>query len=274
MRVLVAIALAVLLGDAAFARQTTRLPRTWTFDTGSVSTNFDGFNNTTSCALTSSGAHVGQSLRCPLVSGTQSDNYGDFYFGDHTGYGGPKVEEVWVLLWSKFDAGLTWPSSTQKILLLNLTDGSSSARRYQVMLDVRGNAGGANDGEYFVETSDIDDFIFTGHWQNRNGAAVDPTPGGWDKLKLYVLLNTPGVSNGVIRLWINGVLKLENTSANIREATAYGMNKMILSTYATANNPSSGVQWHDELTISATDPEASSAVPPRRLLLLGVGDQR
>lgn len=242
------------------AQGSSRLPFTVNFNSGTVQTGWDGFRNDTGVALTTQGCLSGGCLRAPLVSGTHSDNYGDFYFGDHVGRGGTKVEEVWVRLWAKFDAGMRWPNRTQKLALLNLTDGVSSERRYQIMLDVNAQ------GQYFVERSDIATWRFTGHYQNV-GAAAPVRVGEWDKLKLYVRLNTPNQNNGIARLWVNDQLKLEHTNINIRSGSSFGMNKFILTTYATEESPSNGVQWFDDVTVSLTDPDGASTLPtaPRNL---------
>ena len=118
------------------AQDSTRLPFTANFDSGNLYADFDGFNNGTGVTVESQGCYSGMCLRFPLTAGTLSEAYGEYYFADHVGRNGPKVEEVWVRLWSKFDPGIVWPNRTQKIALLNLTDGVVSTRRYQMMLEV------------------------------------------------------------------------------------------------------------------------------------------
>ena len=75
-------------------------------------------------------------------------------------------------------------------------------------------------------------------------------------------LNSPGATNGVLRLWINDQLKLEYSNVNIRFGTSIGINKLILSTYATPPSPTNGMQWHDSFTLALTDPDGSSPPPP------------
>ena len=228
----------------------TGLPFNSNFETGNTS-EWHGFRNTTGATVVTTGCQSGRCLRTPLVAGTNSDTYGDFYFADHVTRGGTKVEELWLRLWSKFDPGLTFPTG-QKIAILNLTDGVSSERRYQVIVYVRGN------GEYAVQTSDIANWDFFNHWQNQNGAASPARLGQWDKLKLHVRLNSPNANDGILRLWINDVLKLDYRNINIRFGTSIGMNKLILSTYAEPPSPTNGVEWHDSLTLALTDPDGTS----------------
>ena len=235
--------------------QSTRLPFSSTFEGGNFS-EWDGFRNTTGVTIESSGCQSGRCARAPLVTGTTSDNYGDFYFGDHVSSGGSKVEEVWLSFYSKFDSGITWPNRSQKLAIINLTDGVSSERRYQVYAYVRPN------GEYAVDKSDIATWTFTGLYQNVGGAATSVRLGQWDKLKLYVKLNTPNQANGIVRLWVNGTLKVDYANVDIRAGTSMGLNKLILSSYATQGSGSAGVQWWDSFKLQATDPDAGTAVLP------------
>lgn len=235
------------------AAQTTRLPFTSTFDGGTLG-EWDGFRNNTGATVVSSGCQSGSCLRTPLVSGTNSDNYGDFYFADHVGYGGPKVEEAWLTLYSKFDSGLSWPAEGHKTVILNLTDGVVSERRYQVVIHIL-------NGQYVIMHTDIGNWRFYNRYQNI-GTPAAVRFGQWDKLKLHVRLNTPGASDGVLQLWVNDVLKADHRDVNIRFNTAYGMNKLILSTYATPSSPSNGVQWHDSVRLQLTDPDGGGPTPP------------
>lgn len=187
--------------------------------------------------------------RATLTQGTLSDNYADFYFGDHSSVGGDKVEEVYLKLSSKFSSQYdTWPSNSHKIALLNLTDGESNDRRYQVMVNVD------RDGRYFVEHSYIDTWQFFGLSQNTGGDPAGVRYGQWDDLKLYVRLNTPGASDGIIRLYVNEELKVDYTNVNIRQNTSYGLNKLILSSYATDQSMASGYQYYDDWSISSIEP--------------------
>ena len=81
--------------------------------------------------------------------------------------------------------------------------------------------------------------------------------GEWVKLKLYTRMNTPGSSNGIIRLWIDDELKVDYTDVNIRENTSYGFGKLIMGSYATQASGSDGYEWFDGWVLSATDPEGA-----------------
>lgn len=193
--------------------------------------------------------------RATLTEGTTSDNYTDHYFGDHPSVGGDRVDEVWLKYWVKFEPGYVWPQSGQKTALLNATDGVSTQRRYQVMPYV------SSTGTWFVQHSYIDDWRFFDKAQNV-GTPVQVAMGQWMKIKLYTRMNTPGVSNGIIRLWIDDVLKMDYDNVNLRENTSYGFGKLIMGTYATPGSGSDGFEWFDGWVMSSADPDGSAPGSP------------
>lgn len=186
--------------------------------------------------------------RADLIEGHHGDvGYGDYYFGDHVAAGDAKVTEAYLTLWSKFSSGYVWPSSDHKIAILNLTD-SSGARQYQVYIYVN------SQGQYVVDHSDIGDWQWTGYGQNI-GTPVTVRGDSWDKLKLHVRLNTPGASDGALRFWVNDQLKGSYSNINLRENTNFGLNKLILSTWADASSGSNGTQFWDNIILSTQDPD-------------------
>lgn len=230
----------------------TGLPVIMNFETG----DFQQFNAAQYSQLpdiTSTGCAEGRyCAMARLTAGTHSDFYVNHEFGDIPSVGLDKSEEVYLALDSRISEGYRWPNDTQKIAILNLTDGQSSLRRYQIILVVW------EDGRYGVELTDIDDWRFRALNQNRGGTAVGPVATNWDRLKLHVRLNTPGADDGVVRLWVNGVLKLERRNLDIRESTDYGMGRFILSSYATDASGSDGTQWWDNIVLSNSDPDDTS----------------
>ncbi|HHJ13730.1 MAG TPA: hypothetical protein ENJ79_05040 [Gammaproteobacteria bacterium] len=238
------------------AAAATGLPWSSSFETGDTS-EWNGFSRG-NIQIIDGGASEGRyAARVDLVANTLNDNYLEHYFGDHRRTNLDKVEEVWLKFSSKFDPGYRWPSrQSHKIALLNLTDGVSSQRRYQVYVYVNPQ------GQYAIDHSDIGDWQFYGLSQNI-GTPASVRFGQWDTLKLYVRLNTPGQADGIVRLWINDELKLDYTNLDLRETTDYGMNKLILSSYTSAQDGGSGRQWYDDWTLSETDPDAGTTAPPR-----------
>jgi Polysaccharide lyase len=215
-------------------------------------------------SIVSEGAHGGQyCARATLTQSTLSDNYADLYFGDHRAVGKDKVEEVYLQFHSKFESGYVWPNDSNKMAIFNLTDGESSQRRYQVYVYVRPG------GEYKVAHSYIDSWQFFGLDQNV-GSPASVRFDQWDKLKLYAKLNTPGVSDGVVKLWVNDELKLVHEDVNIRQNTDFGIGKLILSSYVMDTTVVNGYQYYDDWIVSLTDPDPDGGTDPDPLSPPGV----
>jgi hypothetical protein len=188
--------------------------------------------------------------RIPLAIGSKNDYYVNHHFGDFHNPGQAKIEEVYLRFHVRFSDGYRWPAPHDniKIALINSTDGASGRRRYQVYVYVDSS------GLYTVDYSYIDSWRFFGLRQNQ-GTPAGPRRGDWDKLKLYVRLNAPGKADGIVRFWVNDRLKLDHQGLNLREQTNYGMNRLILSGYTRRASGGAGFLYHDEWTLSATDPD-------------------
>lgn len=191
----------------------------------------------------------------PLTTGTHSDNYCDKIFGDHVNYAGDAVDEFWLEFDSKIDSPYTWPSDSQKIAIVNFTDGVATDRRYQVYVYAN------TDGNYAIDTVNIGTWTFTELPNNTNLPATAVNLGSWDNIKLHVAVNTAGNSDGTVQLWVNDVLKVDYSNVNINESTGYMPNKLILSSYATDSSGSDGDQYWDNWTLTDSDPGWFSSEP-------------
>lgn len=241
-----------LLPGFAFAQS--GLPWHSGFETGDFS-EWNGYANGDVSISSDNPAEGDYCANAPIVAGTVNDSYYEHYFGDHASTGLDRVDEIYLSFSSKFDEGYDWPQrSGHKLAILNITDGQSWSRRYQVYIFVDSN------GNYSVDHSYIDSWQFMGLPQNI-GSPTPVTFGEWERIKLHVRMNTPGVSDGVVRLWVNGELKVDYQSVNLREDTPYSINKLILSSYTTNESGGNGLQWYDDWTLAETDPDLSNSTP-------------
>ena len=55
-------------------------------------------------------------------------------------------------------------------------------------------------------------------------SSVTPSQTSWDQVEVEVQLNTPGQSNGLMRMWINGTLRIEKLSQQFRGPTSTSIN--------------------------------------------------
>ena len=105
-----------------------------------------------------------------------------------------------------------------------------------------------------------------------------PTPSStaWDQVELEIKLNTPGVADGLVRLWVNGTLYIERLNLQLRGPTPTSINSQGLlnaSTYKYDTiqyfvQAGLGNKWFDRIAVGNTriGPTSASAdsTPPAR----------
>lgn len=221
---------------------------------------------TVTTATATDGTHSVQSVN---TAGQPTDNYKDYVFGDNPRVNGTPVtvqNGVWLELDSRFDTGFQFGSNVHKIAIINL-ENEAGRRRYQIIINVWSDT-----RNYFVEHLKWnEDGSFNralpGMSQNV-GTAVPARLGQWDHLKLFIKPNTSGQSNGIIRLWVNGVLKTEYTNCALREDTNYLPNKLIMANYVNVLD-TSGIQRWDNWYLGETD-QGTTTVRPNPPVIQGV----
>jgi hypothetical protein len=255
----------LVMGGAVQAAQ--GLPFQTSFESGDLSDWFWG-NDPNTSVINSTQAYDGNYCVRMNFSATENwDNYQDYYFGDHANIGshtrGEAADELWLKFSVKYDSA-TLPTNKQKLALINFTNGVDSQRHYQVMVY-------NYNGEFVIEHSYIDNWRFFMLHQNVGDTVSRVRPGQWDTLKLYMRPNTPGSSDGIVRLWVNNELKLEYTNVNLRENTNYNPNKLIMSSWVDVNMTSqSGSLLEDAYYLGEVDPDAGATElsPPSAPVLL------
>ena len=237
------------------------------FQDGFESGNFNAWGYGQGLTVSNSDHHSGQyAARGVSTQGATTDLYREKAFGDHPNAGGPAIDGgVYFKFAHKYDAGfnLGTQQNYNKIFLMNFED-PSNVRRDQVVFETNVNSGYASRGEYMFE---LTHWTASGGWltgslrlQNRNGSPLLYREGQWDVIKVYLQPNTPNQNNGILRMWVNGVLKAEHTDVNIR-FEPYNLNLAILSSYMTVTDVS-GTRWWDDVIISQTDPDSGSDTTP------------
>ena len=237
------------------------------FQDGFESGNFNAWGYGQGLTVSNSDHHSGQyAARGVSTQGATTDLYREKAFGDHPNAGGPAIEGgVYFKFAHKYDAGfnLGTQQNYNKIFLMNFED-PSNVRRDQVVFETNVNSGYASRGEYMFE---LTHWTASGGWltgslrlQNRNGSPLLYREGQWDVIKVYLQPNTPNQNNGILRMWVNGVLKAEHTDVNIR-FEPYNLNLAILSSYMTVTDVS-GTRWWDDVIISQTDPDSGADTTP------------
>jgi hypothetical protein len=247
---------------SSVALAATRLPFNSSFETG----NFSGWDGGLAgrMSVTNEDASVGNySAKGIVVAGQGADHYQDFYFGNHPRIGGEAVSVdrgLWLSFDSKFDNGYTFGSANvHKIALINFDD-ENARRRYQIILNIY-----TPTGEYFLEH-----LVWNADRSFQKaipGIDQNITPnallrrGVWERIKIFIKPNTQGQNNGIVRLWVNGVLKADHTDVPVRENTNFLPNKLIIGNYVT-DLGTSGTQRWDNIRLTETDPDSVRPNPP------------
>lgn len=260
-----AVAVPLLVG-VQLAGAATGLPFRSSFESGNFS-EWQGGRDATLTVSSDAASDGRYAARAVMTQGQTTDNYKDFNFGDHPNVGGTAVSDagLWLQFDAKFDQGFNFGQGPlHKIALINFND-NTGQRRYQILLNVW-----TSTQRYFVENLRWNaDGSFGGSlpgMPQNVGTPAQVRQGQWDRLKLYVRPNTPGRSDGIIRLWVNGVLKTEYTQVAMRENTQFNPNKLILSNYVPTTQ-TAGVQWWDNFYLGETDPDQASDSPPAAPIL-------
>jgi hypothetical protein len=250
---------------SAACHATTGLPFTSDFETGDFS-EWNG-GQTASLNVTAQDSYTGsQAARAVMTPGSTTDNYLDYYFGDHAAVGGtPPTNGVWLKFAFKFETDFDFGNASfHKIVIINYED-DTPRRRFQIILNVQQST-----GHYYLEHLKWEaDRSFgnccPGLPQNV-GTPDGPRVGQWDIIKIYVRSNTPGQSNGIVRMWINNSLRTEYTDVSIRQDTTLFPNKLILSNYVTTTQ-ANGAQLWDSFYLGDTDPDSNNPIPKAPVLL-------
>lgn len=234
----------------------TRLPFRSSFETGDFSEWNGGLDAT--MTVTSSQATVGaRSAQSVMIAGQTTDNYKEYVFGDNPRVGGTPVttsQGLWLSFDSKFDTGFRFASgaNVHKIAIVNFEDGNGR-RRYQLILNVY-----VPTQQYFFEhlvwNADGSFNHAMPSVEQNVGTPVAVRFGQWEKFKIFIKPNTPGRADGVVRMWVNGVLKTEHTALAVREGTSYNPNKLIMSNYVNTSTAVGTQRW-DNWYLGETDPE-------------------
>jgi hypothetical protein len=74
--------------------------------------------------------------------------------------------------------------------------------------------------------------------------------GRWVCFEIEIRLNTPGLHDGLYRIWIDDVLKAENLNLDLRGSETYRINEVMLDCYWNAGSPRIQSRYYDAFVIS------------------------
>ncbi|MCW8130886.1 MAG: hypothetical protein KIS92_11085 [Planctomycetota bacterium] len=220
---------------------------------------------------------AGQSLRMYYAKGSQGAGgrkltFGDCPFGPPLRKGEKFVELYWRI-YVKHPAGWTGGGPDKMSRCTSFTSGNWT----QAMIGHVWSAGealtldpasGVKDGR--VVTTKYNDFPNLKWLGNKPVSPFllqsDGEAGRWVCVEAHVKLNTPGQKDGVMELWIDGLLQCNRTGLDWRGAyTDKGINAVFLEAYWNKGSPAEQSRWFDDFVVS-TQPIGPLVAPANPVL--------
>ena len=216
----------------------------------------------------------GKSLLCLYEQGKRGVGGRKVFFGDSPAYRnkavrrGGKFDEIYWRIYVKHQQG--WVGSPAKMsratsivtpnwaqaMIAHVWSGSGSSLTLDPVRCVKGDQ---------VQTKRYND------WPNMKWLGNKPVStfpihatgesGYWVLVESRAKLNTPGKSDGINQLWIDGRLECERRNLNFRgRYTRHGINAVFLEAYWNKGSPVTQSRWYDNFVIS-TEPIGPVACP-------------
>lgn len=183
-------------GDGAYATQINGKPLLHLDAGGAQYSTGRGFTQTAEYYNNSDGAHPNSGIGLPTTASTSTEIYGVYH---------RKYDANWNYL---LDPGSVW----EKEMEIWMDDNTKMyiVNRY---VDQYGATFSPQSMRSYIS------FETGGSWStvdspNANGAI--PFGGKWYEVKFYLKLNTPGATDGIVKIWINGQLTINDTTVNLR----------------------------------------------------------
>ena len=196
-----------------------------------------------------------------------NSNYGNWRVGvgDHPicSAGGELIEDITVEEYYYPSHGYIWPSA-QKLWIIN------SFESWDAGYDVaEGNEkpnswapyymtiASDSDGQLYGNLTRADGLGGTGdlwHVYPQNvGSSVSLKDGTWNRIKFRCKLNTPGLNDGIFKLWINGELKCNYEDINFRGTyVKFGWNHLMMTMNASSIPQTQWVSRDDIKIVAGT----------------------
>ena len=219
---------------------------------------------------------AGKSMLCLYEKGKQGVGNRKVFFGDSPAYPnkavrrGEKFDEVYWRIYVKHQAG--WTGAPAK---MSRATSMASANWSQAMIAHVWSGGGDSltldpvrgvvDGK--VVTTRYNDFEHM-KWLGNKPVSAFPIhateeSGTWVLVEARAKLNTPGQSDGINQLWIDGRLECERRNLDFRGSyTAHAINAVFLEAYWNDGSPVTQSRWYDNFVIS-TQPIGPVVCPAR-----------
>jgi hypothetical protein len=179
-------------------------------------------------------------------------------FGSYPGLGTQSVDELWLnVQYLVNDTAIYNPNPGQasKILYFNWSDTKDETRTFQVVLSAVDNG----DGHRFRLSKEV--FNEAGHWipggQWLGNYAPTPIPENQKiSLQLHIRNSTRGEANGLVQLYHNGKLIIEQQNIALNDRRGHSPNALVLTPQISHSigSGADGYTLYDNVALYNTDP--------------------
>ena len=222
----------------------------------------------------------GKSMWCLYEKGEQGRGNRKVFFGDAPAYEGQVIrpgesfDEVYWRIYVKHQRGWTGApakmsratsltsSKWTQAMIAHVWSGSGSSLTLDPVRGVQGDQ---------VVTRHYNDFKRM-KWLGNRPVSQFPIhateeSGYWVLVESRARLNTPGKSDGINQLWIDGRLACERRNLDFRGGyTGHGINAVFLEAYWNSGSPVTQSRWYDNFVIS-TEPIGPVVCPPNPVVI-------
>jgi hypothetical protein len=166
--------------------------------------------------------------------------------------------ETYVRWYQKWESGFIFnPQADQKLMMiygLNPPNEWGDTSDWRTYVHLIGTDKGSQPSELY-----IDHLVWTGpgqwdgDWRGMNQNVGSPyrlRTGEWECIEVMIRLNTVGRNDGAIRMWINGVLKLDYQDVVIRNNST-ALNALQITGWYTAGPSRTQRSWIDDVVVSS-----------------------
>ena len=203
-------------------------PLGWIWDGGWWDTNGSG-------VFSSQGRNNSKGMKFVVVAGSSTSPYPDKYI--------TPSPDVYFRFYIKWANGFIFSPITTKVAYIRMLQNSQMVGKLTVQISPAGKP-------RLGTSADLDNFIV----QNQ-GNDITVIGGQWYSFEIRAKANTPGISDGIAQLWVDGILRASYN--NINYGFGFNINNIMwndiwLTGYW--NNPAdvNKLSWYDDIVVSTS----------------------
>jgi len=163
----------------------------------------------------------------------------------------PRLDEVYVEYFVRFSSASSWPSTSTKISKVEswpIPWPSNGTKNFYLTTEIDSSG-------YFVSTLNRVKGDDTGYFSfpQNEGTPISVAANQWHHMEIRLKVNTPGQQDGVLQMWVDGLLatNYENVIYCTIDA-GFGWNTFLFTGYDNPSSPDNKQQYWDDITIQSS----------------------